>query len=72
MNNKTHKDYESVQKFGKDNWFRITIICFLIFFSYQINEIRNDTKYIGSDDSVTIRYFSNDALNELRQIRDGR
>ena len=71
MNTNSHKDYKNIQKFSRDNWFRITIICFFVYFSYQINEIKNDTKYIGSDDSVTIEYFSRNAMNDLRKIRDG-
>ena len=41
-------------------------------FSYQLNEIRNDTKNLGNGDWVTIDNFSSGAMNDLRKIRDGR
>ena len=48
------------------------LYAFLIMFSYQLNEIRNDTKYLGNGEWVTIDNFSSSAMNDLREIRDGR
>jgi hypothetical protein len=70
--NNTHKDYNKLGKFGKENWFKLVILSFLIMFSYQLNEIRNVTKNLGNGDWVTIDNFSNGAMNDLRKIRDGR
>jgi len=70
--NNAHKDYNKLGKFGKENWFKLVILSFLIMFSYQLNEIRNDTKYLGNGEWVTIDNFSSSAMNDLREIRDGR
>ena len=55
-------------KFIINNWFRLVVIGFLVMFTYQLNEIKNNNYINGS---VTIDYFERGAMNDLRRIRDG-
>ena len=54
-------------KFIINNWFRLVIIGFLVIFTYQLNEIKNNNYINGS---VTIDYFEKGAMDDLREIRD--
>ena len=54
-------------KFIINNWFRLVVIGFLVMFTYQLNEIKNNNYINGS---VTIDYFERGAMNDLREIRD--
>ena len=57
-------------KFIANNWFRLVIIGFMVMFTYQLNGIQNDTRYIGYNDSFTIKYLSKDVIRTLEKIRD--
>jgi len=57
-------------KFIANNWFRLVIIGFMVMFTYQLNGIQNDTRYIGYNDSFTIKYLSKDVIKTLEKIRD--
>ena len=54
-------------KFIINNWFRLVIIGFMVVFTYQLNEIKNDTYFNGY---VTIDGFDSSAMRDLREIRD--
>ena len=54
-------------KFIANNWFRLVIIGFMVVFTYQLNEIKNDTYFNGY---VTIDGFDSSAMRDLREIRD--
>ena len=54
-------------KFIINNWFRLVVIGFLVMFTYQLNEIKNNNYINGS---VTIDYFEKGAMDDLREIRD--
>ena len=54
-------------KFIINNWFRLVIIGFLVIFTYQLNEIKNNNYINGS---VTIDYFEKGAMDDLKEIRD--
>jgi len=54
-------------KFIINNWFRLVVIGFLVIFTYQLNEIKNNNYINGS---VTIDYFEKGAMDDLREIRD--
>ena len=54
-------------KFIANNWFRLVIIAFMVVFTYQLNEIKNDTYFNGY---VTIDGFDSSAMRDLREIRD--
>jgi hypothetical protein len=56
-------------KFFINNWFRFVIIGFMLIFTYQLNEIKKDTYFDGW---VTVDSFRNSAMNDLRDIRDGK
>tara|TARA_B100000902_G_scaffold391639_1_gene442632 strand:+ start:742 stop:990 length:249 start_codon:yes stop_codon:yes gene_type:complete len=55
-------------KFFINNWFRFVIIGFMLIFTYQLNEIKNET-YVKGD--VFIDGFDSRAMRNLRSIRDG-
>ena len=55
-------------KFIANNWFRLVIIAFMVVFTYQLNEIKNDTYFNGY---VTIDGFDSSAMRDLREIRKG-
>ena len=55
-------------KFIINNWFRLVIIGFMVVFTYQLNEIKNDTYFNGY---VTIDNFGSSAMRDLREIRKG-
>ena len=57
-------------KFIANNWFRLVVIGFMLVFTYQLNGIQNDTRYIGYNDSFTIKYLSKDVIRTLEKIRD--
>ena len=57
-------------KFIANNWFRLVVIGFMVVFTYQLNGIQNDTRYIGYNDSFTIKYLSKDVIRTLEKIRD--
>ena len=57
-------------KFIANNWFRLVIIGFMVMFTYQLNGIQNDTRYIGYNDSFTVKYLSKDVIRTLEKIRD--
>ena len=54
-------------KFIINNWFKLVTIGFMVMFTYQLNEIKNDTQYTSY---VTIDGFDRSAMNDLRRIRD--
>ena len=54
-------------KFIINNWFRLVVKGFLVIFTYQLNEIKNNNYINGS---VTIDYFEKGAMDDLREIRD--
>ena len=56
-------------KFIINNWFRLVVIGFLVMFTYQLNEIHNDMRYIDNDDRVTIDYISKDAIRQLEKLK---
>ena len=67
-----HEDYQKlspIMKFGANNWFRLVVIAFFVIFSYQLNEIHNDMRYIDNDDRVTIDYISKDAIRQLEKLK---
>jgi len=55
-------------KFIINNWFKLVTIGFMVMFTYQLNEIKNDTQYTSY---VTIDGFDRSAMNDLRRIRNG-
>ena len=55
-------------KFIANNWFKLVIIAFMVVFTYQLNEIKNDTYFNGY---VTIDGFDSSAMRDLREIRKG-
>ena len=55
-------------EFIANNWFRLVTIGFMLVFTYMLNEIRTDRQYTSS---VSIDYFSSDAMKDLREIRKG-
>ena len=57
-------------KFIANNWFRLVVIGFMVVFTYQLNGIQNDTRYIGYNDSFTVKYLSKDVIRTLEKIRD--
>ena len=57
-------------KFIANNWFRLVTIGFMVVFTYQLNGIQNDTRYIGYNDSFTVKYLSKDVIRTLEKIRD--
>ena len=59
-------------KFIINNWFRLVVIGFMVVFTYQLNGIQNDTRYIGYNDSFTIKYLNQDVIRALEKIRDGK
>ena len=68
-----HEDYKKlspIMKFGANNWFRLVVIGFMLVFTYQLNGIQNDTRYIGYNDRFTIKYLSDDVIRTLEKIRD--
>ena len=54
-------------KFIANNWFRLVTIGFMVIFTYQLNEIKNEPQYTNS---VSIDYFRSGAMEDLREIRD--
>ena len=67
-----HEDYKKlspIMKFGANNWFRLVVIGFLVIFTYQLNEIHNDMRYIDNDDRVTVDYISKDAIRQLEKLK---
>ena len=42
----------------------------MVVFTYQLNGIQNDTRYIGYNDSFTVKYLSKDVIRTLEKIRD--
>ena len=54
-------------KFIANNWFRLVTIGFMVIFTYQLNEIKNEPQYTNS---VSIDYFGSGAMKDLREIRD--
>ena len=65
---KTKGDIMNIGKFINNNWFRLVIIGFMVVFTYQLNEIQNDMRYIDSDDKVTVDYISKDAMRQLEKL----
>ena len=57
-----------IGKFINNNWFKLVIIGFMVVFTYQLNEIQNDMRYIDSDDKVTVDYISKDAMRQLEKL----
>jgi hypothetical protein len=55
-------------KFIINNWFRLVVIGFLVMFTYQLNEIKNDNYINGY---VTVDDFGSGAMKDLRRIRNG-
>ena len=56
-------------KFIANNWFRLVTIGFMVIFTYQLNEIHNDMRYIDNDDRVTVDYISKDAIRQLEKLK---
>ena len=54
-------------KFIINNWFRLVVIGFLVMFTYQLNEIKNDTQYTSY---ITIDGFMSGAIRQLEKVRD--
>ena len=67
-----HEDYKKlspIMKFGANNWFRLVVIGFMVVFTYQLNEIKNDNYFNGY---VTIDGFDSSAFRQLEDVRDKR
>ena len=56
-------------RFIANNWFRLVIIGFMVVFTYQLNEIKNDTQYTSY---ITIDGFMSGAIRQLEDVRDKR
>ena len=55
-------------KFIINNWFKLVTIGFMVMFTYQLNEIKNDNYINGY---VTVDDFGSGAMKDLRRIRNG-
>ena len=56
-------------KFIINNWFRLVVIGFMVVFTYQLNEIKNETQYTSY---ITIDGFMSGAIRQLEDVRDKR